>query len=94
MKKPVTLTAQGSTIGILKVNGKDDISLTDIARQKNAEFHANVVRNWMRSEMTVAFLGLFRRLYNPDSNLVEFDQLKDEVGTNAFVLPPQEAWQW
>jgi len=89
MRKQVSLTAKGSTISMMKVDGEDYISLTDIARQKNAEFPADVVRNWMRSKMTVAFLGLWEQLHNPDFKLVEFDQFKNEAGTNAFVLPPQ-----
>ena len=89
MKKVAELTADGVAIGMMKVDGEDYISLTDIARHKNAEFPADVVRNWMRSKMTVAFLGLWEQLHNPDFKLVEFDQFKNEAGTNAFVLPPQ-----
>ena len=89
MKKVARLTAQGVSIGMMNVKGEDYISLTDIARLKNAEFPADVVRNWMRSKMTVAFLGLWEQLHNPDFKLVEFDQFKNDAGTNAFVLPPQ-----
>ena len=49
MKKVARLTAQGVSIGMMNVKGEDYISLTDIARLKNAEFPADVVRNWMRS---------------------------------------------
>ena len=76
MKKVARLTAQGVSIGMMNVKGEDYISLTDIARLKNAEFPADVVRNWMRSKMTVAFLGLWEQLHNPDFKLVEFDQFK------------------
>ena len=34
----------------------------------------------MRSKMTVAFLGLWEQLHNPDFNMVEFDQFKNEAG--------------
>ena len=77
MKKVAELTADGVAIGMMKVDGEDYISLTDIARHKNAEFPADVVRNWMRSKMTVAFLGLWEQLHNPDFKLVEFDQFKN-----------------
>ena len=88
MKKRVALTANGRSVQIIKVDGEDYICLTDIARQKNPEFPADVVRNWMRSNMTVAFLGLWEQLHNPNL-LVEFDQFKNEAGLNSFVLPPQ-----
>ena len=72
-----------------KVDGEDYICLTDIARHKNPDFPADVVRNWMRSKMTVAFLGLWEQLHNPNFKLVEFDQFRNDAGTNSFVLPPQ-----
>ena len=89
MKKPNELDANGQAVRMVKVDGEDYICLTDIARFKNPEFPADVVRNWMRSKMTVAFLGLWEQLHNPDFKLVEFDQFENEAGTNAFVLPPQ-----
>ena len=89
MKHDTSLIANGQTVRMIKVNGEDYICLTDIARFKNPEFPADVVRNWMRSKMTVAFLGLWEQLHNPGFNMVEFDQFRNEAGTNAFVLPPQ-----
>ena len=89
MKKNTELMANGRAVRMMKVNGADFICLTDIARFKNPEFPADVVRNWMRSKMTVAFLGLWEQLHNPNFKLVEFDQFKNEAGLNSFVLPPQ-----
>ena len=80
MKKKTELMANGQAVRMMKVNGADFICLTNIARFKNPEFHADVARNWMRSKMTVAFLGLWEQLHNPDFNMVEFDQFKNEAG--------------
>ena len=80
MKKNAELMANGQAVRMMKINGADFICLTDIARFKNPEFPADVVRNWMRSKMTVAFLGLWEQLHNPDFNMVEFDQFKNEAG--------------
>ena len=80
MKKNAELMANGQAVRMMKINGADFICLTNIARFKNPEFHADVVRNWMRSKMTVAFLGLWEQLHNPDFNMVEFDQFKNEAG--------------
>lgn len=44
----------------------------------------------MRSRSTIDFLGLWEKLNNPNFKLVEFDQFKQEAGTNSFVLPPQK----
>ena len=89
MKKNMELMANGQSVRMMKVDGEDYVCLTDIARYKNADFPADVVRNWMRSKMTVAFLGLWEQLHNPNFKLVEFDQFKNEAGLNSFVLPPQ-----
>ena len=89
MKPNTQLVANGQTVRMMKTDGEDYICLTDIARFKNPDFPADVVRNWMRSKTTVAFLGLWEQLHNPGFKLAEFDQFKNEAGTHAFVLPPQ-----
>ena len=76
-------------ISFYSKNKEDYISLTDIARYKNPEHPADVVKNWMRSKENIIFLGLWERINNPDFKLVEFDQFLKVAGLNAFVLPPQ-----
>ncbi len=86
-----TLNANGTEITVISKGDENDfISLTDIARFKNPEFPADVVKNWMRSRSTIEFLGLWEQLSNPDFKLVEFDQFKNEAGSNAFVLSPKK----
>lgn len=86
-----TITAKG--INIRAITGtidNDYISLTDIAKYKNPNFPADVVKNWMRIRNTIEFLGLWEQFNNPNFKLVEFDQFKADSGSNAFVLPPQQ----
>lgn len=55
-----TITAKG--INIRAITGtidNDYISLTDIAKYKNPNFPADVVKNWMRIRNTIEFLGLW-----------------------------------
>lgn len=66
------------------------ISLTDIAKQKNQEFPADVIKNWLRIRSTIEFLGLWEQLHNPNFKLVDFDQFRNAAGSNAFVLSPQK----
>ena len=87
-----TLSASGLTIRTkLAFDGRDYISLTDIAKYHNSERPADVIKNWMRLRNTVEYLGLWEKVNNPDFKVVEFDHFKNQAGTNAFVLPPQ-AW--
>ena len=84
--------ANGVDISVLtSVNDDTDyISLTDIARYRNPEFPADVIKNWLRIRNTIEFLGLWEQLNNPNFKLVEFDQFKKAAGSNAFVLSPQK----
>ena len=87
-----TIHANGVDISVVTTVGNEDdyISLTDMARHRNPEFPADVVKNWLRLRSTIEFLGLWERLNNPDFKLVEFDQFKNEAGANAFVMSPQK----
>ena len=85
------IIAKGTEITVLSVGSPDDfISLTDIARYKNPEFPADVVKNWLRTRFAIEFMGIWEQLHNPNFKLVEFDQFKNESGANSFVLSPQK----
>lgn len=92
-EKPIkeVIHAKDTEIAVLSYAHSDDyISLTDIAKHKNPEFPADVVKNWLRIRSTIEFLGLWEELNNPNFNMVEFDQFKNDAGSNAFVLSPQK----
>jgi len=69
---------------------EDFISLTDIAKYKNADAPADVVKNWLRTKNTIEFLGFWEKINNPGFKLVEFDQFWKNAGANAFVLSPNK----
>jgi hypothetical protein len=60
------IVVKGISISTFKLGSEDFISLTDIARNKNAEEPKDVVKNWMRSRTTIEFLGLWEQLNNPE----------------------------
>lgn len=88
MAKKEIIIVKSLSISILKLGKKDFISLTDIARNKNAEEPKDVVKNWMRSRTTIEFLGLWEQLNNPAFKGVEFDSFLFEAGSNSFTLSP------
>jgi len=51
---------------------------------------ADVVKNWLRNRSTIEFLGLWEKLNNPQFKLVEFDQFRNDAGSNYFVLSPKK----
>jgi len=90
MNKNRKIVVTGISIGVLSKNGDDYISLTDIAKSKNPEFPAEVIKNWLRTRFTIEFVGLWEQINNPHFKLVEFDQFKNESGINSFVLSPEK----
>lgn len=90
MTKQKNIQVQGLQVGYTSINNDDFISITDIAKLKNAEAPADIIKNWMRSKNTIELLGLWERLNNPDFKLVEFDQFRNEAGYNHFVLSPRK----
>ncbi len=68
----------------------DFISLTDIARSRNANEPKDVVKNWLRNRSTIEFLGLWEKINNPGFKGVEFDPLLFQSGSNSFTLSPSK----
>jgi hypothetical protein len=82
------IKAQGLQIYTFQQNESDYISLTDIAKYKNKDEPADIVKNWMRSRSTIEYLGFWEKINNPKFKLVEFDGFRSEAGSNSFVLSP------
>lgn len=84
------IDVSGVEIDILTHDNQDYISITDLAKYKNAEAPADVIKNWIRRKDTIEFLGVWEQLNNSTFKLVEFDQFKNNSGTNSFTLSPQQ----
>lgn len=85
-----TINADGVSISMYTADYKNDfISLTDIAKRREGEYPGYVIQNWMRNKNTIAFIGLWETLHNPDFNCLEFEAIKSDAGTNDFVMTPK-----
>jgi hypothetical protein len=84
------LIVQDISINIKNIDQVDYISLTDIARNKNADEPKDVVKNWLRNKNTIEFLGLWEQINNKNFKGVEFDTFKKEAGLNSFTLSPSK----
>ena len=74
---------------ILVISGekyRDYISLTDIARHKDAVNTDDIIKNWLRNRNTIELLGFWEQLHNPDFKPVEFDGFKKQAGLNSFTM--------
>lgn len=80
------IKVEGTEITIYDNNGKDYISLTDIARQVDERTDI-VTSNWLRNAGTLDFLAEWEMLYNPDGfKIDEFDGLRRQAGRVGFVM--------
>lgn len=84
------LEADGREIGVRNVNGEDYISITDIAKYRNADHAFIVIANWLRTYSTLSFLGLWEQIHNPTFKPIEFDRFKSQSGDPSFTLSPQQ----
>jgi len=83
------MIVKGIEVRYTRKDENDFISLTDIAKYKNADYPGDIIQNWMRNRSTVEFLGLWERLFNLNFNYLEFEVIDKEAGRNSFVLTPK-----
>lgn len=88
--RKATVSVKGTDITVLVYREQDYISLTDIARHKNAGLTDDLIRNWLRNRNTIEFLGIWESLNNPGFNPVEFDGFRKSAGLNSFALTPRQ----
>ena len=83
MKKIIT---QGLKITVIKSNEEEYISLTDMAKFKDRDATGIVIANWLSTKYTIQFMGAWEQLYNPLFNVIEFHNIKNEAGSNGFIV--------
>ena len=78
------------TINVIRINGEEYISLTDLARYADEDDPRIPIQNWMRNKDVISFLGLWEIIHNENFKRVEFDTFKNEAGSNKFRISPQK----
>ncbi len=86
MQKTKKISVIGTEIQLLEKSIGDFISLTDIARFKDAINTDDIIKNWLRNRNTIELLGFWEQLHNPDFKPVEFDGFRKQAGLNSFTL--------
>ncbi|TDG36747.1 KilA-N domain-containing protein [Pedobacter changchengzhani] len=89
MAKNKKITVQQIDIVLYEDNKEDYISLTDIARYKDAEHTDSIIQNWMRNRNTIELLGFWETMYNTDFKPLEFEGFRKQAGLNSFVMTPK-----
>ena len=93
MSKPAkkTIAVKDTPVTVISQNETDYISLTDIARYRDAQRTDYIIQNWMRNRNTIEFLGIWESLNNTVFKPIEFDGFRKQAGLNSFTLT---AKQW
>ncbi|MFM2385460.1 MAG: hypothetical protein RL660_217 [Bacteroidota bacterium] len=90
MAKTQKIEVKGTEISIHKNDAEEFISLTDIARHKDAEHTDTVIQNWMRNRNTIELLGFWESIYNSNFKPLEFEGFRKQAGLNSFVMTPKK----
>lgn len=83
MTKNKKINIEGTEIAIFSQDRDDFISLTDMAKSQHQDV---IIIKWLSLKSTIEYLGEWETLYNPNFNYTEFGTIKNEAGSNNFVL--------
>jgi hypothetical protein len=90
MPKKETVEVQGTEIAILIHRQDDYISLTDMAKFKNAEIPGTVISHWMSTIFAINYMGLWEKMNNSGFNLTGFREVKTLSAETGFALSPKQ----
>ena len=75
-------------VKVMRVNGVDYISLTDLARYKNPNNPGDVIIKWMSNKSSFDFYSLWEELFNDNFKLAKFREFKNDAANNSFTMSP------
>ena len=90
MAKNKKIEVKGFDVTVYKNHKIDFISLTDIARYKDAKRTDYIIQNWLRNRNTVELLGFWETINNLDFKPLEFEGFRKKAGLNSFVLTSKQ----
>ena len=82
------IKVKDNMIGVMRVDGKDYISLTDLARYKNEINPGDVVIKWMSNKSSFDFYCLWEELFNDNFKLAESREFKKDSANQSFTMSP------
>ena len=85
-----TMNVNEFKVSVMRINNKDYISLTDLARYADSEEPRLPIRDWMRNKDVISYLGLWESINNNNFKGGEFATFKNEAGSNTFKMSPQK----
>jgi len=90
MAKKDKIIVKGTEIIFFKKEQEDYISLTDIAKTRDAENPSQIISLWMRTYSTIEYLGLWEMLFNPNFNPHIYEGFKIQSAKPHFWMSAQK----
>ncbi|MEE0092932.1 MAG: KilA-N domain-containing protein [Bacilli bacterium] len=84
------MVVKDQVINVIRIDDKEFISLTDLARYADEDDPRYPIQNWMRNKDVISYLGLWESIHNENFKGVKFDTFKNEAGSNKFKISPQK----
>mgnify|MGYP001074334702 FL=1 len=84
------MVVKDQVINVIRIDDKEFISLTDLARYADEDDPRYPIQNWMRNKDVISYLGLWESIHNENFKGVEFDAFKNEAGSNKFKISSQK----
>lgn len=82
------INVNNNLVSVIRVQGHDYISLTDLAKYKNADNPGDVVIKWMSNKSSFDFYCLWEELFNQDFKLAESREFKSNSANQSFAMSP------
>jgi len=86
----VKINIEGYEISIKTVNDQDYISLTDIAKERDAQDPSDIIRTWLNNSSTVRYLEVWERAENPNFKPDNFARFKNDALEGAVRVRVQD----
>jgi hypothetical protein len=89
-RKSEIITVQGTSVNVATYNQNDYISLTDVAKYRDAVNPSQIISLWMRTYSTIEYLGLWEKLHNQDFKPHIYEGFKADSAKPHFWMSPQK----
>ena len=82
------INVKDNLIDVMRIDGVDYISLTDLARYKNDTNPGDVIIKWMSNKSSFDFYCLWEELFNDNFKLAESREFKNDAASQSFTMSP------
>lgn len=82
------INVKNKLIDVMRIDGVDYISLTDLARYKNDTNPGDVIIKWMSNKSSFDFYCLWEELFNDKFKLAESREFKNDAASQSFTMSP------